>query len=95
MPASKIFTHWLTGFRGAKKSILALAFVEFYVSTPLLISEYKYIKGLYKKARSTEISDFTGISFAYETPKNAYIYIHTQRHRSVKWVIDLVNQRHF
>ena len=32
-------------------------------------------KGLYKKARKGEISDFTGISSPYENPENPEVHI--------------------
>ena len=43
-------------------------FVEVYVNCSLEECEARDVKGLYKKARSGEISDFTGINSAYEAP---------------------------
>jgi adenylylsulfate kinase len=43
-------------------------FVEVFVDTPLEICESRDPKGLYKKARSGQIKDFTGISQPYEPP---------------------------
>jgi adenylylsulfate kinase len=48
-------------------------FIEIFVNTPLEICESRDPKGLYKKARSGEISDFTGISSPYEAPENPEI----------------------
>ena len=45
-------------------------FVEVFVDTPLEICEQRDPKGLYKKARSGEIKNFTGISDPYEAPQN-------------------------
>jgi len=44
-------------------------FVEIYVSTPLAVCEKRDAKGLYKKARSGEIVNFTGIDDPYEAPE--------------------------
>jgi bifunctional enzyme CysN/CysC len=52
-------------------------FVEVYVDAPLEVAEQRDPKGLYKKARSGEIPNFTGISSPYEPPENPEITIHT------------------
>ena len=43
-------------------------FKEIYLSTSLIECEKRDVKGLYKKARSGEVSDFTGIDSPYEKP---------------------------
>ena len=45
-------------------------FVEVYVNAPLAVCEQRDVKGLYKKARSGEIKNFTGIDDPYEAPLN-------------------------
>lgn len=45
-------------------------FVEVYANTPVEVCEQRDVKGLYKKARSGEIKNFTGISDPYEEPLN-------------------------
>lgn len=45
-------------------------FVEVYVNAPLEVCEQRDVKGLYKKARSGEIKNFTGIDDPYEAPLN-------------------------
>ena len=52
-------------------------FIEIYVSTPLSECERRDVKGLYKKARNGEITDFTGISSPFEEPKNPDLSIDT------------------
>ncbi|MBU5210161.1 MULTISPECIES: adenylyl-sulfate kinase [Heyndrickxia] len=54
-------------------------FIEIYVKCPINICEERDPKGLYKKARLGEISDFTGISSPYERPNNPEIVIQTDR----------------
>ena len=47
-----------------------LRFFEVFVDTPIEVCEERDPKGLYKKARSGEIKDFTGIDDPYETPND-------------------------
>lgn len=50
-------------------------FVEVFVDTPLEVCEQRDPKGLYKKARSGEIKDFTGIGSTYEAPKAPEVHL--------------------
>ena len=50
-------------------------FLEIYVNTPIEVCEQRDPKGLYKKARSGEIKDFTGVSAPFEAPKNPFIAV--------------------
>ena len=50
-------------------------FLEIYVKTPIEVCEQRDKKGLYKKARSGEIKNFTGISAPFETPPNPFLVI--------------------
>jgi adenylyl-sulfate kinase len=54
-------------------------FLEVFVNTPLAVCELRDPKGLYRKAREGFIPNFTGVSSAYETPKNAEIVLDGQR----------------
>jgi len=45
-------------------------FLEVFVNAPLAVCEQRDPKGLYKKARAGEISNFTGIGSEYEAPQN-------------------------
>lgn len=53
------------------------AFLEVYVSTSLEECERRDIKGLYKKARSGDLPNFTGISSPYEAPAHADVTLDT------------------
>jgi sulfate adenylyltransferase len=46
-------------------------FVLVHVSTPLEECERRDLKGLYARARSGEVAQFTGISDAYDVPTDA------------------------
>lgn len=52
-------------------------FVEVFVDTPIEICEQRDPKGLYKKARSGAIKDFTGIDSPYEHPESPEIVLRT------------------
>ncbi|MBD2744045.1 adenylyl-sulfate kinase [Coleofasciculus sp. FACHB-1120] len=54
-------------------------FVEVYVNAPLAVCEQRDVKGLYKKARSGEIKNFTGIDDPYESPLHPQIECHTDQ----------------
>jgi adenylylsulfate kinase len=52
-------------------------FVEVYVNAPLEVCEERDVKGLYRKARSGEIKNFTGIDDPYEPPQNPEVECRT------------------
>ena len=52
-------------------------FIEVFIDTPLELCEERDPKGLYAKARTGEIPNFTGISDPYEAPENAELVIRT------------------
>ena len=52
-------------------------FIEIFVRCPLEECERRDVKGLYKKAKSGEIKDFTGLDAPYEEPLSPEIIIDT------------------
>lgn len=64
-------------------------FHEVFVNTPLEICEQRDVKGLYKKARAGEISNFSGIDSPYEAPKQPFLEIKTE-HQSIEQSVDQV-----
>ena len=64
----------ISPFRASRDSVrqrvttAGLRFVEVFVDTPIEECERRDPKGLYRKARAGEISDFTGIDSPYEPP---------------------------
>ena len=54
------------------------SFIEAFVQASLEVCERRDPKGLYVKARSGEIPQFTGISDPYEEPENAQITLRTE-----------------
>lgn len=55
-------------------------FVEVFVKAPLDVCEERDPKGLYKKARSGEIKNFTGIDSPYEEPENPELVLDNASH---------------
>jgi bifunctional enzyme CysN/CysC len=53
------------------------AFCEVFVDTPLSVAEARDRKGLYRKARQGELTNFTGVDSPYERPENPEIRIDT------------------
>ena len=52
-------------------------FFEVHIDTPLAEAEKRDVKGLYKKARSGELKNFTGIDSPYEPPQDPEMRIDT------------------
>jgi adenylyl-sulfate kinase len=69
--------------------IMSENFVEVYVDTPLEVCEARDVKGLYAKARSGQIKNFTGIEDLYEAPINPEIICRTTK-ESIQECIDKV-----
>lgn len=63
----------------ARKLLKKDEFIEVLVKCPLCECEKRDPKGIYKKAKSGEIKEFTGISAPYEEPENPEIVLETDR----------------
>jgi len=76
-------TSFISPFESERKMARSLVpeneFIEVYIDTPLSVCEERDVKGLYAKARSGEIPNFTGISSPYESPENPEIRIDTTK----------------
>jgi sulfate adenylyltransferase len=73
-------------------------FIEVFVDTPLEICETRDPKGIYAKARTGEIKDFTGISDVYEPPPNAELTLSTveqEPHESANIILDYLLHKGF
>ena len=67
----------------------ASGFVEVFIDADLAVCESRDPKGLYQRARSGEISDFTGISAPYEPPDSPDLVVDTAD-QSVDECVDAV-----
>jgi adenylylsulfate kinase len=61
--------------RARAREICAPSFLEVFVKTSLETCERRDPKGLYRKARSGEIAEFTGVSAPYEPPLSADVVL--------------------
>lgn len=57
-------------------------FVEVYAKCPLEVCMERDVKGMYKKALTGEIKEFTGISDPYEEPLNPEVILETDQETS-------------
>lgn len=69
-----------------------IAFKEVYVATPLDVVEARDPKGLYKRARTGEIKNFTGVSSPYEAPENPDIVLDGSKQTPEQLADDLYEQ---
>ena len=53
------------------------SYIEVFVDAPLEVCEQRDVKGLYKKARSGSIKNFTGIDSPYERPSKPDLHLQT------------------
>lgn len=78
-----VLTAFISPFRAERQMVRDLVgehtFVEIFVDTPLDVAEARDVKGLYAKARTGEIANFTGISSPYEPPEAPDIRVDTRR----------------
>ncbi|MGQ9627457.1 MAG: adenylyl-sulfate kinase [Anaerolineae bacterium] len=54
-------------------------FVEVYVKCPVEVCMTRDVKGLYRKALSGEVENFTGVSDPYEEPLNPEVVVETDK----------------
>lgn len=59
------------------RNLIGHDFIEVFVDAPLSVCEQRDTKGLYQKARTGEIKEFTGISAPYEQPPQPTIRLST------------------
>src|SRR3990172_5904323 len=55
------------------------SFVDVYVKCPVDVCEQRDTKGLYRKARLGEITQFTGVDDPYEAPLKPEVIVSTDR----------------
>jgi adenylylsulfate kinase len=97
-----VITAFISPFKADRdfcRSLLAKGeFVEVFVDTPLAVCEQRDPKGLYKKARSGDISNFTGIDSAYEAPENPEVHLEYKdesAEQTAERLFDLLNAKGF
>jgi adenylylsulfate kinase len=78
-----VLSAFISPYRQDRDRVRALMgpgeFIEVFVDTPLEICEARDPRGLYKKARAGEISNFTGLDAPYEAPENPEVHLETAK----------------
>jgi bifunctional enzyme CysN/CysC len=76
-----VITAFISPFRAEREMVRRMLpegeFLEIHIDTPLSVAESRDVKGLYKKARSGQLKNFTGIDSPYESPLNPEVRIDT------------------
>ena len=76
-----VITAFISPFRAEREMVRSMLpegeFFEVFIDTPLSVAEERDVKGLYKKARTGELKNFTGIDSPYEAPSQPEIRIDT------------------
>ncbi|MDH2135393.1 adenylyl-sulfate kinase, partial [Sphingobium yanoikuyae] len=76
-----VLTAFISPFRAEREMLREMLpdgeFIEIFVDTPLEVAEARDVKGLYKKARSGSLKNFTGIDSPYEAPTSPEIRVNT------------------
>jgi bifunctional enzyme CysN/CysC len=94
-----VITAFISPYRADRqraRSAAGESFHEIYIRADLATCESRDPKGLYKRARLGEISDFTGITAPYEEPESAELVVDTARESieaSVQAIVDYVERR--
>jgi bifunctional enzyme CysN/CysC len=74
-----VITAFISPFRAERELVRQLMhpgeFFEIFVDTPLAQAEARDVKGLYKKARAGQLTNFTGIDSPYETPLSPELHL--------------------
>jgi len=95
-----VLTAFISPYRADRERVRGMVecgdFIEIYCDAPIEVCEARDVKGIYKKARSGQIAEFTGISSPYEAPENPDITVNTGRLElgdCVQRVIDEMERR--
>ena len=76
-----VITAFISPFRAERDMVRAMLphgeFFEIHIDTPLAEAERRDVKGLYAKARSGQLKNFTGVDSPYEPPERPELRIDT------------------
>lgn len=95
-----VLTAFISPYRADRDAVRDLhpdgGFLEVHVDTPLEVCEARDVKGLYARARTGDIPDFSGISAPYEPPTRPDLTVDTTDQpldACVTHVLDLLGAR--
>jgi bifunctional enzyme CysN/CysC len=76
-----VITAFISPFKADREMVRSMLpegeFMEVFIDTPLSVAEERDVKGLYKKARSGQLKNFTGIDSPYEAPASPEVRVDT------------------
>ena len=94
-----VLVSFISPFRAerrlAREMVGENEFIEVFVDTPLDLAEQRDVKGLYRKARSGQLRNFTGIDSPYEPPEHPDIHLDTtvwSAEQSADRIIDVLRE---
>ena len=74
-----VVSPYSEGRKAAREIVNDNRFIETYIKCKLEVCESRDVKGMYKRARSGKIINFTGVNGVYEIPSNADLVIDTEK----------------
>jgi adenylylsulfate kinase len=94
-----VLTAFISPYRADREHVRGMVehgdFMEIFCDSPVEVCESRDVKGLYKKARSGQIADFTGISSPYEAPFNPELSVNTGELTQDECVQQILNEMIF
>nr|BFD66479.1 sulfate adenylyltransferase subunit CysN [Bdellovibrio sp. HAGR004] len=91
-----VMTAFISPFRAEREMARDLIgeenFIEVYVNTPLSTCEQRDPKGLYKKARSGQLPNMTGIDSPYEAPEHPQLIINTENNLDINSILKVISE---
>src|SRR6266576_1325924 len=82
--------------RDEARDLMGDRFIEVFVKASVEVCAERDVKGLYAKARSGEIKEFTGVSDPYEPPESPEIVCETEREtpeESARKIVGFLEER--
>lgn len=90
-----VLTAFISPFREDRQLVRNMVqhgdFIEIYCDSSIEVCEQRDVKGLYQKARTGEVKEFTGISSPYEEPKKPELVVHTGSDSLEQCTNDIIN----
>ncbi len=78
-----VITAFISPFKAERQMVREMMapgeFIEVYIDTPLAEAERRDVKGLYKKARTGQLANFTGVESSYDPPPAPEVHIDTTK----------------
>ena len=76
-----VLAAFISPFRAERQMVRDMIapgeFLEVFIDAPISVAEQRDVKGLYAKARSGQLTNFTGVDSPYEPPECPDIIIET------------------